>query len=164
MKHIDIYLDTFPESGGLMPQIAAYNKKPIISLKDDDMPLADSSEIVKPDYNHFIVSNSLQEYDIKLRNLIENSNNRLMYGQGAYNGLYTKKDFNNNLLEILNLKSKMAYNLYDISTLQVENLYYERENYFLRRYRRINNNKYAKRRLFRYCFDMIIGFANKFFR
>lgn len=34
MKHIDIYLNTYPLSGGLMLQLAAINRKPILALND----------------------------------------------------------------------------------------------------------------------------------
>lgn len=35
MKHIDIYLNTYPLGGGLMLQLAAINRKPILALNDN---------------------------------------------------------------------------------------------------------------------------------
>lgn len=100
LKHVDIYLSTYPQSGGLMAQYAAAAAIPIV---ERDTMVGGVSEDLLPKLDHDIVITfqSLDEYYKKIDTLVSSREARVILGKEIKKGLLTEEEFTENLKMIL---------------------------------------------------------------
>lgn len=100
MKHVDIYLGTYPQSGGLMTQYAAKAGIPIV---ERDCMVGGVSEDLLPklDSDIRITYQSLEEYYSVINALIASKERRLMIGHKIQAGVISKEEFETGLQKIL---------------------------------------------------------------
>ena len=120
-NHIDIYIGTFPTTGGLMTLYAAYYGKPIISLstqKEKDV-LVGKCEI------RFAVD-SMEELIVEANKLIRDEQYRIIKGNMTQKALITSEEFANNLYCICEDKgSGLPYEKINIINICVKDRYLE---------------------------------------
>lgn len=129
--HCDIYLSTYPISGGLMAQIAAIKSKPILSYTKNDIQTNMIDDLIG--YNKKVEVSFVSEtlfYDYATK-LIKDKNFRIKCGQALKEAMITPEQFNENFIKILDKKnithnfSKIKIN-YPVITdlfLEIENDY-----------------------------------------
>lgn len=130
--HCDIYLGTYPFSGGLMSQYAAMNKKPIIAYAESN----DVVNRVEGVINHF--QDGVKTYsdwsamlDYADR-LIHNKKFRLEEGEKNNQALMTPDLFNKTFEEIISTNKMLwNWNLEKIDYKSFANYYLELENNYL---------------------------------
>lgn len=130
----DIYLTTFPITGGLTTQYAAYHSKPILSFTTPNLSINYIEDIIGVDRNYVdpkITYTNLEEFHNYADSIIQNSDFRILEGNRV-NNLLTKVDnFNNGLEKILNGETKpiemdfevIDYNKIVEQNIEVENKY-----------------------------------------
>lgn len=110
MKHVDIYLGTYPQSGGLMAQYAANAAVPIV---ERDSMVGGVSEDLLPKLKQGIVITykTLGEYYDRVAELVSSKKMRREFGKELNTGLLSEKEFKQNLRQILvNHKSDFSVN------------------------------------------------------
>lgn len=111
-ENCDIYLGTYPTSGGLMSQYAGINKKPILAFA----PNNDKSGIVEDfvfqnnkDTTKVITHLDMDDFFEEARKLIENIEYRISVGELYSNNIISPEQFNFDL-----------YNLIETNTNQIQ--------------------------------------------
>lgn len=130
-KNCDIYLATYPITGGLMGQFAATIGKPILSFSDKKLPtnLMESFICHREKYN--ITFTNLELFYKHARNLISNKEFRLREGLKLKKTIIEEIQFNLEFKNILNHnKSVRKGNLENINYYDFEKIYFEVENEF----------------------------------
>lgn len=114
IKHIDIYLQTYPIGGGLMEKYAIINKKPILAyvkperlsfdLQVDDRPIVVGSDSYKKAYA------DQEEFCREANKLISDSSYRHSVGADLHKYCITPEIFNMEFHNIINnSKDKLAF-------------------------------------------------------
>lgn len=130
----DIYLTTFPITGGLTTQYAAYHSKPVLSFTTPNLSVNYIEDIIGVDrciVDPKITYTNFEEFLIYADNLIINSEYRMSEGMRVHNLLSTVENFNKGLEVILNGKAKpieiefeeIDYNKIVEQNIVVENKY-----------------------------------------
>lgn len=98
--HSDIYLSSYPLTGGLMTQYAAYNHLPIIAYAEPEDVGRDESMV-----NHFHQAmnskESLTEFRKYAKKLINSKEFRKSEGEANYNAMMNEEKFGYNLGKVL---------------------------------------------------------------
>lgn len=95
VKHIDIYIDTFPMSGGLMGEYALINKKPVLiysPFRSTSFEPAGGLSLLFPEGELPYFTNK-QDFLLKAKSLIENKNLRDEEGRKYYNLIPSRQEF-----------------------------------------------------------------------
>lgn len=101
-RHCDLYLSSYPVSGGLMTQYAAINAIPILSYSEEELCDNDLEELVCFHSNIQITFHSIDKLvDYAIR-LVDDANYRTEIGKALQKSMMQKDDFNRLFLSMLN--------------------------------------------------------------
>ena len=129
IKRCDIYINTYPFSGGLMNQYAAINKKPILAYNTPQRVADYVEEIVCHNGNQKITFTSVDELLMEADKLINSEIYREKQGMLSYFNIMKEEDFNNKIQDIIDNKIvKFSFKQYDIDYDGIKNRYFERQN------------------------------------
>lgn len=168
-KNIDIYLATYPLTGGLMAQYAALHNKNIIAYSTEDLPFNFIEDIVN-------VSNSIQltfteeeEFHKEINHLIQDKQYRESKFEFLSQSILTEQQFNTSLHRLIQENISNKFNNIEISTEKFFQLYLETENDFLHKYYTIIYSS-IKQKIFkntllsiRFIMDLFINRKLEFF-
>lgn len=143
MKHMDIYIGTYPWGGGLMTQIAAMCEKPIVSYIDQGERFSLIEEnFLNQDHIPKLSYSNEEEFYQKIKLLVEDSERRKEEGKRLKLELISPEVFCSNLQEILEKKeSRFSPEKYSVNMEQFRKLYFDIENNYLHVYDRLLLNK-----------------------
>lgn len=141
----DIYLTTFPITGGLTTQYAAYHSKPVLSFTTPNLSINYIEDIIGVDRNFVepkITFTNFEEFLNYADNVIKNSDYRILEGKRVNNLLSNIEKFNIGLEKILNGEAKpikmdfevIDYNKIVDQNIEVENKYIPMLKYDLIKY------------------------------
>ena len=137
IKHIDIFINTYPISGGLMIQLAALNQKPIISYSSPDLTVNFVEDFLNVDRTTTFSIKDENEFSKKINELILDKKVRIDNAKSYINSIPTDIEFN------LGLKKKVLepekYSNLQIRDIPIDidadqSVYLEIENNFYRQY------------------------------
>ena len=101
-EYCDIYLNSYPFGGGLMTQLAAVNKKPILSLIDEyNEHFSYIDECVFPYGDKLYSKHNVDELVSYFKSLTGSHVFRKSEGESLCNGIVTVSNFNKKLKKIL---------------------------------------------------------------
>ena len=100
MKNVDIYLGTYPQSGGLMTQYAVAAGTPIVEMDTKNGGVAE--DLLKNTYELKITMTEWTEYFDLVAKLIDDSEYRREFSDKLRQSVYVQEDFENNLKQIIN--------------------------------------------------------------
>jgi len=130
-KECDIYLSTYPISGGLMSQYAAVNGKPILSYTSPNLSLNYVEGLVCHESSLKITYENLEDFYSYGRKLCSSESFRASKGLELKNIVISPEIFNTELKYLLSHnRSKRILNYQNINYETVSNLYLEVENKF----------------------------------
>ena len=98
MKHIDLYLSTYPMSGGLMSQYAAAAGRLPITLKHDD----DASGILRNENDLGVFYETERELLDDVKHLLEDEKYKKEKEEKLKSSLITKDEFENEIIQLIN--------------------------------------------------------------
>lgn len=131
-KKCDIYLSTFPITGGLMGQFAAINKKPILSYTVSNIQCNFTEGFLNWAGKNWKVSyTNFDSFFQEAKKLIDNKEYRIERGEEAFEHLISANEFNNHLMQLTNAneniiepeKEKIDYKKFTNIYLDCENNY-----------------------------------------
>lgn len=129
----DIYLATYPITGGLTTQYAAYYSKPILSFTTDDLIINQLDDIIGVSLNKKqpITHTNLTDFFMYAKHLILDDDFRKEEGNRVKEMLTTEYQFNKNLLSNLMGNNHVKIpNKLTIDYNKITNLYLDIENYY----------------------------------
>lgn len=137
IKNIDIFINTYPISGGLITQLAVLNHKSIISYSSSDLPVNYVEDFLNVDRTKVFTLKDEIQFRIEINKLISDKNYR-EYNSQLYQGcIPTVEEFNSNLFNIiyepLNYTVKNFHNI-PIDFEADHSVYLEIENNFYRQF------------------------------
>jgi len=101
-KSCDIYLSTFPFTGGLMGQFAAVNKKPVLSFSPKNIPFNFTEGFLNWKKRNWKVTHHFEDdFLIEAEKMINNSEYRDQKGDEAFENLIKFNEFNDHLKELI---------------------------------------------------------------
>lgn len=135
-ENIDIYLSTFPITGGLMGQFAATLAKPILSYSSEDIPNNFLEGFINWNRNsdYKLTHTDIDSFMNDALKLIESKTYREEKGQEIKRHIITEREFSINLKQLVTSNKvekpikKVSIN-YDV----LFKLYLENENYYLKK-------------------------------
>lgn len=130
-KNCDLYLGTYPITGGLMSQYAAVNSKPILTYTTKDIPCNDVEGIVCHNKTIAITKYDLEDFFIEARRLCNDEDYRISKGKSLKQCVIKVDNFNNSLMSNLDtvvknidfLEIDIDYSAFTDLYLEVENNY-----------------------------------------
>lgn len=131
-ENCDIYLGTYPVSGGLMSQYASVNGKPILAYSDPKFPLNNIEDIICHNESiRDITKHSLVEFYDYANLLCQDEKFRKAEGDRLLKCVISINDFNNEFISLLNNENlKRKFNLVEINNKHIIDLYLDVENSF----------------------------------
>lgn len=143
MKHIDIYIGTYPLGGGLISQIAATLAKPCVCYHDPRLlNFSNVQQLFNSNIAPKISFNDLSEFNTVLDRLINSSQIRQNMGKKLQLSLPTVEEFEEGLFKIIKGEYKSNGIINDkIASDELSDLYLELNNKLLHSVYRININK-----------------------
>jgi glycosyltransferase involved in cell wall biosynthesis len=129
-KKSDIYLSTFPITGGLMGQFAAINKKPILSYSSFDIRCNFTEGFLNwGSQNWKVTHTNFDSFFQEAKKLINDEGYRKQRGNEANKYLITKNEFNSHLKHLINANKNTKPPIKeDINYTKFTNLYIDCEN------------------------------------
>ena len=103
VKHIDIYINTYPMIGGLMSQFAAINGKPILTYKDKQV-----EDVICINHSHSIAIDDLEELFLEANKLIRDNEYRRQIGKLMKSLIIDKGDFRTSFCHIMENDKSMG--------------------------------------------------------
>jgi len=141
IKNIDIFINTFPVSGGLMLQLAALNKKPIISYSNPELyAYNDVEDILQIEITGLLIKNKKDEFLSYFDLIKKDSSARKKNIEATSKCVVSPEDFNKTLLR--NITSKRHVDIDFIKNTDIDeeaicDLFIEMENKFLKKHNNI---------------------------
>lgn len=133
----DIYLCTYPISGGLMGQYAARLAKPILSYSSDDLRCNFLEGFINfnSTSNFKITHTSLNSFKVEALKLIENKSYRAVLGSQNKKNIISEKEFSEHLKKLVTSnKMEIPFKHEVINYVAFSNLYIENENNYLKQF------------------------------
>lgn len=140
-ENCDIYLSTYPITGGLMGQYAASLAKPILSFSSEDIPCNFTEGFINWNRNaeYKITHMTLDSFLSEALKLIESKSYRERIGQEIKKYIITEKDFSVSLKQLVTfnkmekpfIKEIIDYNVISDLFLETENNYLNKFNFFI---------------------------------
>ncbi len=136
IKNIDIFINTFPVAGGLMSQLAAVNKKPIISYSNEELyAFNDIEDFLQTETSGLLIKTSkdgfLSYFDLLINDYLERKRNV----EATCNSIISPVKFNKLLLENITSKKHIENNFFKNTKIDEDaicNLFIEMENKYLK--------------------------------
>lgn len=124
-EYCDIYLNSYPFGGGLMTQLAAIKKKPILSLIDGyNEHFSYIDECVFPYGSRVYSKSNMAELVLYFKNLCDSCAFRKSEGENLSSGIVTVSNFNESLKEILEEEAKTMDVSFDVVDYDAFTKYY----------------------------------------
>lgn len=140
-ENSDIYLSTFPITGGLMGQYAASLGIPLLSYSSSDIPCNFSEGFIDWNRNsdYQITHTTIDSFKSEALKLIESKSYRMKRGQEIKKHIITEKEFSIHLKQLVTShkvdkplkKENINYDVFFKLYLESENKYLKSFNYFL---------------------------------
>jgi len=132
----DIYLSTFPITGGLMGQYAASLAKPILSYTSEDIPCNCTEGFLDWNINSDfkITHTSLDSFVEEALKLIENKSYRIFKGEENKKHIISEDEFSNHLKQLIELNTETPFEKETINYKVFSNIYIESENEYLKQF------------------------------
>lgn len=112
VRNIDIYVNTFPLSGGLMTQLAALNKKPIIGFANEcDYGSNDIEDFLNIQTHGVLVKASVEDFKGYFKLLVESEEEREKNVCLTANCILTPTEFSNLLYKNMKFKTPIIPHL-----------------------------------------------------
>lgn len=131
-NHVDIYVGSYPISGGLMSQIAASSGVPVVQYSREDLPFNIVEALlpnISPDNKITFFNES--DFFNEVSRLIENSEYRQNRSLSIRNTLISIKDFDERVRVLLDNPSCTGFSNepieYKINTVKIQEIYNESE-------------------------------------
>ena len=107
--HCDIYIGTYPFSGGLMTQYAAYNSKPVVAYVDQKDTVNNLQDLISPnrELKYSLTYSDPEDFFAEVKLLIRDVDYRVSKGREMKSALKTKEQFDDLFKHFL--KNKVAY-------------------------------------------------------
>jgi glycosyltransferase involved in cell wall biosynthesis len=162
-KNSDLYLATYPFSGGLMAQFAAVHNTNIMAYSKKDLPFNFIEGLLKLPKEVKLTFSNEEDYHDEANKLIQNKEYRHRKSEDLNNSILTELQFNqqlNKLIYSTRVKHQLNHDC-DIEVDRVFNLYLETENNFIRNYyififTSIRMNIFSNFKIaFRFVFDLL---------
>lgn len=135
LKHIDIFINTYPISGGLMTQLAVLNKIPVITYTTPDLSINFIEDMLRVDRNKVVSMKTESNFLEEMNRLINDPGHRKKNIEGYENAIPNVIEFNETLeANIAGNNSNFIYKTMDVDYDAVVSLYIETENEFLKNY------------------------------
>jgi len=136
IKHIDIYVNTYPVIGGLMSQYAAVNNKPIIGFTDEDLySFNDTEDLLQTRLKGSLVRTTIDDFHLYLNELIKNEDSRLKNIECTNNCVIIPEEFTKllmqNLLQPKKINPEITENV-KVNLNSIFKLYVDMEANFLK--------------------------------
>jgi glycosyltransferase involved in cell wall biosynthesis len=132
-KACDIYLATYPFSGGLMAQLATANGVPILSFTSPDLALNRLEDIVGVENNFIITVSDLEAFERRASMFIKNADARFEVAYLASQAMHSRSGFDFIVSKlIINTNELVHDNIQKISIdyKVLTGMYLEIENFF----------------------------------
>ena len=134
-QNIDIYLSTYPLSGGLMNQLAAYCSVPILAFADQNISCRYIDELLPygPCKDHSIVRDSIESFSRYADRLIADESFRKAEGEALHSRLLPPEEFNRTLYSHLfeSPKQPASFIPVAIDYKKISSIYLEVENRYM---------------------------------
>jgi len=138
-RKCDIFLTTYPITGGLMAQFAAVNSKPILSFSSADIPCNSVESLLtfdRTNQDDKITYDNLEDFLALAKKMINDKNFRNNKGASLKKHVITVPKFEALLYaNIHSINQPLKYQKLNIDYERFQNLYIEVENKFLPTYR-----------------------------
>lgn len=148
-EHCDIYLNTYPYSGGLMSQYAAVNGKPVLAYNKPEKQSDFVESIICDRTDIKVTYTNLEDFMSEAHQLITNKTYREYKGKQLKNILLTPEQFNEKLHKLIS-EPLMSYT-YPRVTIDYEaffNKYLERQNDHSRTFKALILSKFKWQAIF----------------
>jgi hypothetical protein len=137
MKHIDIYINTYPMIGGLMSQYAAVLGKPLIGYTDPGLfGYNHTEDLLQTKETGFITHQDIDQFCMAFRQLVLDSSSREKNVANTAGCIQTPEQFSKrlqeNLYQHLHQPQKSSLEQVRVNLDSVVNLYVEFENTYSR--------------------------------
>lgn len=116
VKHIDIYINTYPMIGGLMSQFAAINAKPILTFKDKQV-----EDVVCIKHPHSIAIDGLDDLLTEANKLIRDNEYRKQMGELMKSLIIDQGDFRRQFYHIMQNENSQE----TIQDVDIDNSFYD---------------------------------------
>ena len=136
-EHCDIYLSTYPLTGGLMGQYAASLAKPILSYTSDDIPSNFAEGFINWNTNSDfkITHTTLDSFTAEALKMIESKFYREKKGNENKKHIITEKEFSEHLRKLVSLNRMENPFVKEVIDYKVFlDLYIENENKYLKQF------------------------------
>lgn len=150
-ENSDIYLSTYPVTGGLMGQYAAAVGIPLLSYSSDDIPCNFSEGFLNWNANSDfkITHKNIDSFKGEALRLIENKSYRIAAGLNINKHLITEKEFSIHLKQLVSTnKMEKSFELEKIDYDVFSNLYLEMENKYLNQFNFFIVNRFRIKSVF----------------
>jgi len=132
--NIDIYIATYPITGGLMGQYAALNKKPIVAYTDSSIPCNIVEEFVVTD-NYQITHFTEDSFCKEVSKLVNDKDYRQYASEKVGDAALNPEIFNTNFYSTIFKKNIIKpFTYYEIDVDRFADIYLEAENNYLHFY------------------------------
>lgn len=136
-ENCDIYLSTYPVTGGLMGQYAASLAKPILSFTSEDIPCNFLEGFLnwntKSDFK--ITHTTFDSFRAEALKMIENTDYRLQKGKENKKHIISENEFSMHLKDLVTKnKINKPFKKIPIDYVTFSNLYIETENKYLKQF------------------------------
>jgi hypothetical protein len=132
INHADIYLATYPISGGLMAQYAIKSKIPTIGFTHKKLYCNYLESLVDLECNIQLTYFGEETFINELNYMIKDRTYRINKALAYKDAVISVREFDNRLLEIINGKSDRNFKDMEIDTSDLEKIYIEVENKYLK--------------------------------
>ena len=140
MKHVDIYLGTYPQSGALMTQYAAAAGTPLVEMNTHNGGVAEDMLPKLKDWS--VTVDSWQEYLDRVSRLVNDREYRMIFAAAIKDSLISEEEFTENLKNIIETKtSPVPYVRRETNIELRSSRLLEAENSYLHRVPGIMSNK-----------------------
>lgn len=133
----DIYLSTYPITGGLMSQIAASKSKPILSYTNSELKFNFLEDLLNYNDNFTVTYTKLDDFYDHAKRLIKDSLYRYNCGKKINASMITSEQFNLSVFNLLNNNVKNNFSKICINYSVITDLYLEVENEYQDQFKRL---------------------------
>jgi acetyltransferase-like isoleucine patch superfamily enzyme len=141
IKHIDIYIGSYPFPGGLMSQLACLANKPVVTFINHEMIFSYIEDIAPfRDDAYKSIDNNLEFVEV-MSKLIDDEAYRTEFAKLTSNGIITKEAFKRGLAKVLN--NEQPFNNLATGVNNLASLSKVMSNWFLEIENTVNKHYYA---------------------
>ena len=148
-EHCDIYLNTYPVSGGLMSQYASVNGKPVIAYNTTDRRADFVESLICDNTDINITFTNLKDLFEEAKKMIDDKSYRINQGEMLKKCISTPEQFNKDLYQIITTNTNIkSFNIVDINYDAVVERYLNLENDYSSTFKIMTIKKFGIKSLF----------------